>query len=165
MSPAVDIPVLVRAARQTDIPLVMSSWLHSYRFKARSSNTVCGTCRREVRLFFGGEANTHMHDSDYFDLQGKRIERLLKAGAPVVVLCHAEATDVVYSWACLGVSPLVLHYVWTDKEHRGRGFAKRLVEGRKIVTHMTDSRRADSFARWASRAEMRYQPHLLDGGA
>lgn len=141
-SPA-DIPPVLRPAVKTDMAMVHSSWLKSFRL-------------------LGGKHVSEMRKHDYFTLQNRRIDMLLGAGCPVMIL-HPEGTpNVIAAWACLDVAPEVFHYVYTVAHHRKKGYAKKLVGDRTVCTHMTDSRRPDSFAAWKQRAGFRYVPHLLD---
>lgn len=159
------VEVAVRPARDTDMSLVHNSWLESYRFKLKEPREEdrCKTCAHLPRKdVFGGAAVQEMHAADYFTHQAARITRLLRHSA-VDVVHPVEAPDVVYAWACLVKNADAFHYVWTAKFRRHRGYAKMLVGDRKLCTHMTDSRRPDSFALWARRAGIAYIPHLLDG--
>jgi hypothetical protein len=140
----VDPPAEVRLAVPTDMALVFNSWLKSYQK-------------------LGGDP-WEMHPHDYFSHQKARIERLLAGRATVLVLFPAGTPNVVWSWACVDADPAspVLHYVYTVEYRRKKGYARRLVGARDVCTHMTDSRRPDSFAAWKRRAGMRYIPHLLE---
>jgi hypothetical protein len=160
-----DLPVLVREAVPTDMDLVYDSWLRSYRYgrsTPTSGDRPCSKCgqtpRADVR---GGAENAEMRGDDYYRLQRQRIVSLLRV-SKVMVVHGADTPNVVRAWACLSMAPEVLHYVYTVSLYRRRGYAKMLVEGRTICTHMTDTRRPDSFAMWKWRMGMRYMPHLLD---
>lgn len=100
-----------------------------------------------------------MRSEDYFALQHQRIERLLTGDARLAVL-HPEGTpDVIAAWALLdGAGPDVVHYVHVRGEYRRMGFAARLLAGRTIATHMTETGE-----RLKRKLGLRYMPHLLDG--
>lgn len=133
------IPVMLRPAVKTDMGLVYDSWLKSFRAD-----------------------NPEMRSSDYYEFQRKRIDSILAAGAQVIV-AHPEGTpNVIAAWVCLDTIVSMFHYVYTVAHYRHRGYARKLVGSRLICTHMTDSRRPDSFAAWKRRAGFRYVPHLLD---
>jgi hypothetical protein len=133
------IPVALRRAVPTDMGLVYDSWLKSFR-----------------------DQNAEMRSSDYYEFQRKRIDTILAAGAQILV-AHPDGTpNVIAAWVCLDRIVSIFHYVYTVAHYRHRGYAGKLVGSRMICTHMTDSRRPDSFAAWKRRAGFRYVPHLLD---
>jgi hypothetical protein len=159
-----DQPIVVREAVPTDLDLVYDSWLRSYRFKRSaptSGDRECPKCHQrpnwDVR---GGAENAEMLADDYFKLQRNRIDNLLRTSQVVVVAAKASP-DVVRAWACVRGFD-VLHYVYTVAIYRRRGYARMLTDGLAFCTHMTDTRRPDSFAAWKFRRGMRYMPHLLD---
>lgn len=82
------------------------------------------------------------------------VDRIVDSGARVCVIGGAHSA--VFAWAC--GDDRVLHYVYTPRELRGRGLARRAVEalfGRyPDVIHMTHPWPRDS-------ARFRYAPHLL----
>lgn len=140
------IPIALREGRRDDMNFVFDTWLNSFRDGSR-------------------EMGHEMRTGDYFRLQRERIQRILAAGG-VIIIAHPEPTpSVISAWACLDVAPSVFHYVYTRNDYgdRKRGYAKLLVGARQICTHLTDSRRPDSFAAWKHRAGFRYMPHLLEG--
>ena len=160
-----DQPIIVRDSVPTDLDLVYDSWLRSYRFKRSvptSGDQPCSKCRQRPNWDVkGGAENAEMLADDYYQLQRARIVALLRV-SHVKVVAAEKSPDVVRAWACLSLVTEVLHYVYTVALYRRRGYAKMLVEGRTICTHMTDTRRPDSFAAWKMRCGMRYMPHLLD---
>jgi hypothetical protein len=133
------ISVVLRPGVPADMGLVYDSWLKSFR-----------------------EQNPEMRVSDYYEFQRKRIDAILASGAPVVVAHPAGTPNVIAGWICLDAIVSIFHYVYTVAHYRHRGYATKLVGSRMICTHMTDSRRPDSFAAWKRRAGFRYVPHLLD---
>lgn len=133
------VPVILRPVIKTDMGLVYDSWLKSFR-----------------------DDNPEMLSSDYYEFQRKRIDSILATGAPIVI-AHPEGTpNVIAAWICLDVIAELFHYVYTVAHYRQRGYARQLVGQRTICTHITGSRRPDSFAAWKRRAGFRYVPHLLD---
>ena len=136
------VDVETRQATAADLDFVYSSWLNSFR----------ASC-------------PEMRSADYFKYQGKRIDRLLAGGAELVVAHPVGHPVVIDAWACSWPQESVLHYVYTREHMRRKGLAKTLVGSLATCTHMTDTRRPDSFAAWKHRANMRYVPHLLDEGA
>ncbi len=156
------VPILLRPAEPSDMGLVYSSWLKSYRYReSATSARPCSKCSRPPRRdVSGGEANAEVRSDDYFKHQHQAIERLLATGAYVVIAHPAETPAVIAAWACLDADPEVAHYVYTREAYRERGYARLLVAGRTICTHLTDSRRPDSAAAWKRRMGMRYLPWL-----
>ena len=133
------VPAAERPGKEADLPYVMACWLNGHRKSCRDM--------REMRT------------DDYFALQHQRIQRLLATTAHLVVL-HPEGTpDVIAAWAVLDSGgESVAHYVYVRSEYRGMGFARRLLAGRTICTHMTDGGKSLKAA-----LGLRYMPHLLDG--
>lgn len=143
-TPITDVRAIIqRPAETTDLDLVYDSWLRSFE----------DAC----------VADFQMRKSDYYRLQRERIDRLF-AGSAFVMVAHREGSpDVIDAWICLDVAPAVFHYVYTQSFQRRQGLAKMLIGERRICTHLTDSRRPDSFAAMKRRMGIRYMPHLLDG--
>lgn len=129
------IPARIRDAVASDVSFVYDSWLRSYR-KAQS----------EVR------------DEDYFSSQRRRIDRVLRGPGFLRVVHPEGAPSVIAAWACLDAAPAVLHYVYVKEEYRGHGFARALLTGRAVATHLTDGGK-----KLKSMLGMRYLPYLLDG--
>jgi GNAT superfamily N-acetyltransferase len=157
----------LRMAEPTDVNFVYDSWLRSYEYQTgdeAADARVCRSCGRMGRRrdVSGGEANAEIHPSDYWPGQRQRIDRLLATTAAVIVAHPAETPSVIAGWACVDNHPDVVHYVYVREFYRKRGIAKRLIEGRKVCTHLTESRRPDSATAWKRRMGMRYLPHLLD---
>lgn len=157
-----------RVAEPTDLNFVYDSWLNSYRWVVDDdAKKLCQSCNQPCGHQTGRETNgaaavAGMRTDDYYRLQRERIDTLL-ARSTFVMIAHPDgAPNVIAAWACLDVAPAVFHYVFTREFHRHKGLAKQLVGDRKICTHLTDSRRPDSFAAWKRRAGIRYMPHLLD---
>jgi GNAT superfamily N-acetyltransferase len=166
----------VRPAKPTDMAFVFDSWLKSYRYRIdrpAAESHRCPRCKRmPPRDINGAAAVEGMRTSDYFDVQRDRIVRLLSRGSTVVVAFPDEpvrSPDVIAAWACYDALPEVLHYVYVDDFYRRKGLARRLIGERRVITHLTDSkrtdsRRPDSFAFIKEKLGLRYVPHLLDGG-
>lgn len=86
---------LTRAAKPSDLNLVRSSWLRSYR--------------REM---------PDMEAADYYRDQHARTERLLQTSR--VLIAHIEgAPDVIIGWMCS--SPTAVHYAWVQRGWQRQG--------------------------------------------
>lgn len=126
---------LTRPAKPSDLNLVRSSWLKSYR--------------REMR---------YMDTEDYYVCQHGLIERLLAASKVFVV--HLEgAPDVVIGWLC--ADPVAVHYAWTKRDWQHNGVLTRLLDaagrtGRVACTHLTRDWRV-------AVPSYRYLPHAIEG--
>jgi hypothetical protein len=125
---------VIRPAKSSDLNLIRSSWLRSYR--------------REMR---------DMDPNDYFLFQHERIDRLLASSTTLVA--HIEdAPDVVVGWLCC--TPSVVHFAWVNRDWQRSGALTQLLaaaghEGRITCTHVTrDWQRAIK--------RFRYVPHFLD---
>lgn len=158
----------LRTAESTDLNFVYDTWLNSYRFVVEeSAKKNCQACGKPCGHLTGREINgaaavAEMRTDDYFRLQRQRIDSLL-ANSAFIMVAHPDGTpNVIAAWACLDVAPAVFHYVYAREFHRKKRLATRLIGDRKICTHLTDSRRPDSFAAWKRRSGIRYMPHLLD---
>lgn len=128
---------VIRRGKSSDVNLVRSSWLRSYR--------------REMR---------DMDATDYFSFQHERIDRLLSSTA--LYVGHVEeAPDVIVGWLCS--SSEAVHFAWVNRDWQRGGALTQLLaaaghRGRITCTHVTrDWRRAVK--------EYRYVPHLLDARA
>ena len=124
-----------RDGLEADMPFVFSTWLNGSR-----------------------SAWEEMRTDDFHALQHQRIERLLAAGARLVVLHPEKTPAVIAAWAVMDPGADIAHYVHVRNEYRGKGCAKRLLAGRTIVTHLTKAGRS---LKW--KLGLRYMPHLLDG--
>lgn len=130
---------LIRPAKASDLNLVRSSWLHSYR--------------REMH---------DMETADYFARQHERIERLLSSSSTLIAHLD-DAPDVVIGWLCS--TPTLVHFAWAKRDWQRQGALTCLLRAaghpvppaaeRITVTHLTADWRC-AVRRW------RYLPHLLD---
>lgn len=157
------VPILLRPAEPGDMGLVYDSWLKSYRFREKDADSrrPCSKCSRPPRReVSGGDANAEIRSEDYFRFQRQRIDIILANKGYVVIAHPAETPAVIAAWACLDQDPNIVHYVYTREAYRERGYARLLVAGRTICTHLTDSRRPDSATAWKRRMGMRYLPYL-----
>jgi GNAT superfamily N-acetyltransferase len=164
----------VRPALPTDMSYVYDTWLNSGRYvvdRAAEETRRCRHCNRmPARDINGSAAFEGMRTEDYFELQRERIGRILSRGSSVVVAYpeSANTPNVIAAWACHDANPAILHYVYVRPFYRRNGLATRLIGERRVITHLTDSkrtdsRRADSFAHIKEKLGLRYVPHLLDG--
>lgn len=126
----------LRAGKTEDMAYVFSSWLKSSR-----------------------KDNPEVRTDDWHAGQHRRVSWLMRTSGVLHVIHPKGAPDVICAWALLDAAPAVLHFVHVRQEYRGRGFARALLEGRTVCTHLT----ADGVA-LKHRLGLRYMPHLLDGG-
>lgn len=107
VSPEILTQVKMRAPTATDLPLIFSSWLKSYRksdFGKRFTNEI------------------------YFDGHKKVIERVL-ARSKVVIAGDVDDPTQIYGWVCFEENPVrVLHYVYVKQAYRALGIASLLIE-------------------------------------
>lgn len=129
------VPGVEREGNTGDLNLVYDSWLRSYR-----------------------KSQPEMRDTDYYAFQRRRIDRILRGSGFLRIIHPTGAPSVIAAWACLDVAPSVAHYVYVQQEYRRRGFARELLIGRGVATHLTDGGRL-----LKRLMELRYLPHLLDG--
>jgi GNAT superfamily N-acetyltransferase len=116
-----------------DVAFIYSSWMKSYR-----------------------ASEPHMASDDYYSLQRLRIDRLI-AKHGVLVVYPEGRNRVIAAWACLDLArEAVAHYVYVQREYRGRGIARILLTGRTSLTHWTPA--VETLVRHG----FRYRPHLLD---
>lgn len=117
MSALAEDAIVIRAAVETDLGLIYSSWLRSY-WNARPAA-------------LGGVSY-----ADYQSGQRARIDRLLAAhGARVA--CSPAAPDTIMGWAC--DDGFVLHYLYVRQTYRRMGIAGQLRGMLPGATHMTDA--------------------------
>lgn len=116
-----------------DEAFIYDSWLRSYR-----------------------ASEPHMAQDDYFALQRLRINALIARNG-VLVVYPSDAPRVIAAWACVDLARESLaHYVYVQREYRGRGIARILLTGRTSLTHWTRA------VVTMQRHGMRYRPQLLD---
>ncbi len=127
---------LTRLAKLSDLNLVRSSWLRSYR-------------RDQPR----------MSNEDYFEYQHNRIERLL-TGSQVLIAHLEDAPDVIIGWLCC--EPAVLHFAWTLLDFQRMGVLKTLLAAADFAPgqRVSCSHLTRDFIR--AIPNHRYIPHLLD---
>ena len=118
------IDIAVREAIDTDLGLILSSWLKSYR---NSASQVTVT-----------------NDIYYNDVVGQKARILeLMAHGSTAVACDPADPDIVYGWACIGrITPPVVNYVYTKQAYRRQCVGSRLLTAMGIagpvwVTHET----------------------------
>lgn len=112
--------VRIREAKSEDMPLVLSSWLTSYRYGRP------GRLRATVW--------------DYTNHMSKRVRGLVERGARIDVAHWHGDVNLVLGWWCYE-SPNLVHYVYTKRIYREQGIARLLVgqwwERPCIYTHKT----------------------------
>lgn len=117
--------IKVRAFREADIPLVMDSWMETYRSAP------------DVRL---------VPNEVYFPTQ-RRVIRALMARCRLAVACDPNDEDQVYGWVAWEERErdVVIHYTYTKGIFRRMGVARRLWQvanpsGKDVVaTHLGPS--------------------------
>jgi len=127
---------VVRRGRAEDMAYVFSSWLKSSRKESP-----------EVRT------------DDWMAGQHRRVTWLIRTSGVLHIVHPVGAPDVIVAWAMLDAAPSVVHFVFVRQEHRGRGLARYLLEGRRVCTHLTVEGQG-----LKRKLGLRYMPHLLDGG-
>lgn len=136
--------MLLRKMRPTDLPLVTSSWLRSFR---------------------GGDLVEAIPNNIYFHWHHKIIEQCLANGL-VVIACDAGNPDLVFGWAsAMAIDhALVINYVYVKNDFRKFGIAKQMIESlidaenrpMTVVSHI--NRQVKEYVRkkgWV------YNPYLL----
>ena len=108
------LPRAIRPADERDLPLILNSWLKSYR-----NAPACTTVPNDI--YFSEDRG-----------QKARILDLLSNGQTLIA-CDPEDDDCVYGWICTeepGVSsvPPVVHYVYVKQAYRLRGVARGLLK-------------------------------------
>ena len=99
------VPVECRDGSQADMPYVYNSWLRGYR-----------------------PAEPEMRTTDYYQLQHRRITRLLRGVGRIRLVHPVGAPAVIAGWVCVdSLAPSVLHYVHVRGEYRRMGFARLLM--------------------------------------
>jgi GNAT superfamily N-acetyltransferase len=140
MSALAEDAIVIRAAVETDLGLIYSSWLRSY-WNARPA------------------ALDGVAYADYQQGQRARIDRLLRThGASVA--CSPAAPDTIMGWACFDPArdEMPWHYVYTRQTYRRMGVASLLLgpaQAGTAATHMTDA-----FHRCFPRVP--FNPYLLE---
>ena len=132
-----------RVMRETDRPFVVSSWLKSYRV-----------------------AMPDFPNQSYYKSMARRIERLEREGASIVVAADNDNTDYIVGWVCFGPAAGVVHYLYVREIERGRGTAGELIRSIKdthevseiIATHITQY--LEAIAR--QHPEIRVEPSWLE---
>ena len=104
----------IRAATQTDRPLIFATWLRSYRH--------------------GSLFPRHIPDPTFFEAHHNVAEELLRRSS--VRVAHPPGDpEVILGWSCVetlapkggGSSPIVVHYVYVKPAFRRAGVARRLL--------------------------------------
>lgn len=115
--------VQLRPAVATDLPLVFSSWLRSYR---------------------DGPIGRVLTDTVFYS-EAKPVVVALASSARLIVACDPANPDTIYGWACgERLADLVVHFVYVRSAWRGWGIARRLLEALGyeapepiVATHVT----------------------------
>lgn len=126
----------IRQATESDLRFVHSSW-HTSHWKTW--------------------AHKHVERSVYNEGQDRRIDRIIKRGATVLVAYFPEVPDEVLGWAC--VTGDTLYYAYVKGMYRGRGIGRGLLpEGLRWYTHATDA----NGRRFAEKVGLKFNPFKLE---
>jgi len=112
-----DVPVIIRAMRETDLAFVVDTWRRSYTEESWLSR----------------------FDKDvYFKLMGRHIGMLTREpAAQVRIACDVEDEDAIVGFAV--ITGPELHYVYVrggkDTSMRHMGIARKLLDGVEIRTY------------------------------
>ncbi|MDQ3023239.1 MAG: hypothetical protein M3R04_02460 [bacterium] len=108
------LPFAIRECRESDLPLVLNSWLRSYR-----NEDAVRTVTNEIY---------------YSEVVGQKARILdLMAHGRTVVACDLDDADSVFGWACSSIAhpgvsvPPVMHYVYVKQAYRGNGLGRALL--------------------------------------
>lgn len=111
--------ILLRPARNTDVPLITSSWLQSFRGS---------DAKGKKRFRRGGYFQEGVPNRFYYYYHQKVLETIVP-NSIVLVACLEESPDTILGWCCAQVvdTALIFHYVYVKGGFRKFGIAKRLV--------------------------------------
>lgn len=99
----------IRRYKAGDLPLILDSWLNSFRDGA----------------FVRG-----IPDNIYYDRHRRVVDDLLKRSF-VLVLCSEKNPNVIVGWLCgekTAERALIIHYVYIKRRFRKQGFGRILVQ-------------------------------------
>src|SRR5688500_4505941 len=113
--------ILVRPAKPSDIPLITSSWLKSFRGEEAKGK---GQTFRP-----GGFGSEGIPNRVFYYYHHKILEALIP-NSILLVACLESSPDTILGWCCAQVvdTALVLHYVYVKFSFRKFGIAKRLID-------------------------------------
>lgn len=108
----------VRVARDTDIAFIVDAWKRSYE----------------------GAAAVKMCDREFYRIEMERlIKRLFgRDGVSTLIAYDPDDDDHMVGFACFTVhnpSRAELHYIYVKKDFRGKGIARRLLEGVPVESY------------------------------
>lgn len=103
--------MILRGQRESDRNFILSSWKMSYR-----------------------DTMGEVPSGHYFEIMKKRIDRIQRDGAGVLVACWEEDDDHILGWCVFGPCPGVVHYVYVRETERRRGVARELVRAALLRT-------------------------------
>lgn len=109
----------IRPARATDIPLITSSWLKSFRGEESKG-------RQHYNK--GGYGSEGIPNRFFYYYHHKILEALIPESV-VLVACLETDPDTILGWCCAQVvdTALVIHYLYVKYNFRKFGIARRLV--------------------------------------
>lgn len=102
-------PKTIRLPKKTDLNLIYSSWLHSYR--ESPDNPISGDA--------------------FFSYHKLVLLNLLKTeGVLLSILCNPDDLEQIYGWVCYEFSQdsIILHWIHVKYSFRRLGFARFLME-------------------------------------
>ena len=102
------LPIHVRSMTEADVPLVMNSWLKSFRDCA---------------------ATWGVGNDEYYATQKKVITKLLEVSS-VAIACDPSDHEQVFGWVCWTPrnKDVVIHYVYVKHLFQRMGVARELME-------------------------------------
>ncbi len=132
-----EVRVAYRDATAADVPLIMDSWLNSWR-----TSPWAGI----------------IPNNTYYPLTRRVIEQLIMRGAKLTVACKEDKPDVILGWACTEQTNeqdphAVIHYIYVKDAYVklrsiGRGFVSRCA-GKKPGLYTFRSRQTEDLCREA----------------
>jgi GNAT superfamily N-acetyltransferase len=139
------LPLIIRPMCPGDVPLVLNSWLKSYR-----------DC----------PATWGVGNDDYFRVQKAVISKLL-GRCNVAIACDTADPDQIFGWLAWEETPgeVVVHYIYVKHLFQRMGVAKQLwqhldVRGHEIIaTHTGPS--SPALSRQPGVPQFRYKPFRL----
>lgn len=107
--------MMLRPARETDMPFIMDTWLKTLRV----SNDLFKQIDKDA----------------YYSMYPKVISRLVSTNT-TTICCLRDDDDVILGYSCS--NPTTLHWVFVKKQWRGNGIMKLLVnDDIKFISHIT----------------------------
>ena len=135
--------VSIRAVRDTDMALVYSTWLRSYRFNSNFAKK--------------------LSNKVYYEWHHKVIERLFGRGAFCLMACDASDNNIVFGYLVGERSGIgnIIHFIYIKKAFRGLGIMRQLLSASglsfNIFSHYTEF--CDEYLK--KHEGMEYNPYVI----